>query len=225
MNSLDKDSILKLILGFSKDERRKSTLQLALTEARHLIGFDISKKSIQRIDFEFRNPIDPDEDAKSDCFNTRDKGVCDVFTALILYLVALDQLGHVFINNKKNVKICDLLKLSNVSQFKDRRILNAVKNFRNSLCHNFGLANNKRPFYKFTIDYKDREQILKLPQKTWKGVWNDKTEETQTIVYIFPLCNALEQVIDSITHQYTIGEISSSLSLEELKTRFTIITN
>ena len=49
-----KSEILDFILGLSTDVERKSTLQLALEQARHLIGYD-NAQGINRCCFETRN--------------------------------------------------------------------------------------------------------------------------------------------------------------------------
>ena len=150
--------------------------------------------------------------------------MCDAFSALSLYLIALDQLGHLFVKGKESVKVGEILKKAKISEFGNEDIRKAIKQLRNSLCHNFGLANNRKPFYKFTLDFNDENKIIELPMKVWDGNWSDKMKETQTTVHIFPLCNAIEKAINSVITQYEQGEIQCVISdIEEVKSRFTVL--
>lgn len=220
----EKDDIIRLILGLSNHDDRISTLQLALSQARRCIGYD-SKKECNMVNFTFRNTQIDNEDGQLtvNCIddNRKNADECDCFTALTLYLIVLDQLGHIFINPYRNTMIDKVLEKYGNDDFKDNRIVEAVKNLRNSLCHNFGLANTK---YKFSLNFNSYDGIIKVPDKKFNIDWSDKSKETQTIVNVFPLCNAIEKVIKSIVEKYENGELSCVIDdVEELKTRFTLI--
>ena len=71
---------------------------------------------------------------------------------------------------------------------------------------------------------RESQWIIELPMKVWDGNWSDKLGETQTTVYVFPLCNAIEKAIENVIKQYERGEIQCVISdIEEVKTRFTIL--
>lgn len=223
----EKDDIIRLILGLSNHDDRISTLQLALSQARRCIGYD-SKKECNMVNFTFRNTQIDNEDGQLtvNCIddNRKNADECDCFNALTLYLIALDQLGHIFAPRQKSVKVGEILKKSGVEEFRDDKVQTAIENLRNSLCHSFGLANNRSPYNKFTLSYNNENAIVTLPHKEWDGIWSDKSKETQTIVNVFPLCNAIEKVIKSIVEKYENGELSCVIDdVEELKTRFTLI--
>lgn len=227
----DKEIVIKFILGLDegKNSNRKSTLRLALEQARHLIGFDRTK-SISNGQFKARNFYVEAElcEKCNDCEikNKHCSDESDLFAALTLYFIALDQLGDLFgdATENKSVKISSILKKTKLKEFEDENVRSAIESLRNSLCHNFGLANNRRTFYKFSLDFSGDDGIVNLPQKQWNGTWSDKSKETQTIVNVFPLCNAIEKVIKSIVEKYENGELSCVIDdVEELKTRFTLI--
>ena len=63
-----------------------------------------------------------------------------------------------------------------------------------------------------------------MPAKVWDGNWADKSEETQTTIYVFPLCSAIEKAIDSVILQYKNGKINCEIiDMEEIKSRFTVL--
>lgn len=229
MTTTNKQRILNLVLGLASDDHRKSTLQLALEQARHLIGYT-KEKGVSIAGYKCRglNITEKDghitADRIEDNRSKDDIDVCDAFSALSLYLIALDQLGHLFVKGKESVKVGEILKKAKISEFGNEDIRKAIKQLRNSLCHNFGLANNRKPFYKFTLDFNDENKIIELPMKVWDGNWSDKMKETQTTINIFPLCNAIEKAINSVITQYEHGEILCVISdLEEIKSRFTLL--
>ena len=220
----EKDDIIRLILGLSNHDDRISTLQLALSQARRCIGYD-SKKECNMVNFTFRNTQIDNEDGQLtvNCIddNRKNADECDCFNALTLYLIALDQLGHIFVSGRKKLEVGEMLKRSRIEEFRDEEVQTAIENLRNSLCHNFGLANTK---YKFSLNFNSYDGIIKVPDKKFNIDWSDKSKETQTIVNVFPLCNAIEKVIKSIVEKYENGELSCVIDdVEELKTKFTLI--
>jgi hypothetical protein len=226
---------LNLILGLSSEKGRKSTLQMALEQARHLIGYD-KEKGITRAGYNCRrlNIRNENGHVTADLIDdSRQEDMidnCDAFTALTLYLISLDQLGCIFTSGSRDLKIWDLLKCLEIPQLKGEdyqttdKILRSIDSLRNSLCHNFGLAaKNASDCHKFILDFNDSDCAIKLPVKHWNGNWNDKTEEMQTTVFVFPFCNAIEAAIASVLEKHKSDEFQCSMDVEELKTRFTIM--
>ena len=225
----DKEKILNLVLGLTFDDHRKSTLQLALEQARHLIGYD-KKQGISVDGYKYRGLKIKEKDGHITAEISEDNrpidvlDICDAFSALSLYLIALDQLGHLFVKGKESVKVGAILKKAKIAEFGKEDTRKAIKQLRNSLCHNFGLANNRKPFYKFTLDFEKIDKIIEMPAKVWDGNWADKSEETQTTIYVFPLCSAIEKAIDSVILQYKNGKINCEIiDMEEIKSRFTVL--
>ena len=209
---------------------------MALEQARHLIGYD-KEKGITRAGYNCRrlNIRNENGHVTADLIDdSRQEDMidnCDAFSALTFYLIALDQLGHLFVkkSKRKSVYVASLLEIAKTNEFSDEGCRMAVENLRNSLCHSFGLvnmANSKNCFCKFTLDFTTVDKIIQLPTAPWNGDWEDKSEATQIEIGVFPLCNAIEKVIVSIVEQYKRGEIPCSIeNNEELKTRFTIVCN
>ena len=229
VKTTNKQRILNLVLGLAFDDHRKSTLQLALEQARHLIGYD-KEKGVSAAGYESSKLSIIEKhghvtaEIKEDNRPKDVIDICDAFSALSLYLIALDQLGHLFVKGEESVKVSGILKKAKISEFRNEDIRKAIKQLRNSLCHNFGLANCRKPFYKFTLDFYEENKVIEMPMKGWNGEWSDKSEETQTTVYVFPLCNAIEKAIESVITQYEHGEIQCVINeIEEVKSRFTIL--
>ncbi len=235
----EKNKILRLILGLESDDYRESTLQLALKQARRLVGW-IQGESISRTNFILRRSKDVqnEEGLIDGVLEASLDEEMDVLTSLSLYLIVLDQLGHIFGNksNRSN-RVKDAIELKGLSliKFKGRSMtesdLNAISNLRNSINHNFGLAcyNPKTGsgVFKYTICFDDdgNNKPVVNSLERWNGDWCDKNEESSIHVYPFSLMNFVEDIYKSYVRSYQWNRIQSPLSLEELKTRFTLKVN
>jgi hypothetical protein len=86
----ENDRIIKLILGIESENSRKSTLQLALKQARRLVGVNHGEHA-NRVCFSLRNSneeFDAEEIADSYLRSHSDEAM-DVLTSLSLYLIIL----------------------------------------------------------------------------------------------------------------------------------------
>lgn len=211
-----KSEILDFILGLSTDVERKSTLQLALEQARHLIGYD-NAQGINRCCFETRNTEAIINEMKDFCSDES----C-LLGALTFYLIALDCLGCIFVKSKGNDRITKLLEEFDIECFKDLSSKKAVQNLRDSLCHNFGLANRSNK-YVLCYDNGGNNDIFGIYRKQKKTDWSDKQIEHQTVINVFQLCRAFEDTISVIIRKYKEGIITSNIENDELKARFTIL--
>lgn len=229
----EKDDILKLILGIEPaHNRRKSTLQLAITQARILVGIKPGEKA-SRNKWKCRYLTENDELSKivDNFFKGSQDEAMNILTALSLYLIVLDQLGHIFASNtnKSNrtglaIKLCKSISTHELSD-KD---INSIEHLRNSINHNFGLAavNNTKNIgiEKFSIIIDDNGNHKPFNNEIqWDGNWHDKTTETSTQIYPFSLINLIEDTLQYFVILYINHNIKSPLSTEELKTRFTIV--
>lgn len=120
----------------------------------------------------------------------------EYFTGLTVYLILLDQIGCIFkkVGYKEGQKTNGIqIALENFSTLNPDQI-KALRALRNSLTHNFGLtsaedsrkkAKNKKKeqLYKFCLYY-DKNQLPVIPNMTWDGDYNDKTDNTDTIILI-----------------------------------------
>ena len=204
----DKEQILRLILGIENSEDRKSTLQLALKQARRLIGIT-SKEEASYTLFQRRNSKDA---------NSRDALIDTIF-----------ELGHIFgsRSNKSN-RVKEALEKSNINTGLKDIELEEIADLRNSINHNFGLAcyNPSRNLgvrkYTICIVEDGKQQPIVDAIKEWEGDWCCKNDNTSVHVYPFSLINLIERVIDSYIKQYNDAKLYTPLCVEELKTRFTI---
>lgn len=222
--------ITDLILGITTDNICISTLQLALRQARRLIGYNSVDKKISKRDFEERMGV-AEENPESDMyskglFSNANHEEMDAMTALSLYLIILDQLGHIFDKKKvKSVKIEEAIDLVEPPLFKSDEA-KAITNLRNSLNHNFGLANcyKGQGTHKFVLHFKSNEDIpIVLPTTEWDGIWSNKSESSSCHIHVFAMCKSIESIVSNIIEQYKEGKLYPSISdAEELATRFTI---
>ena len=129
IDTIEKKKIAGLILGLEPDETRKSTLQLALENARHHIGIKDGEKP-RGCSFNFRHDlVEKLESSRGRCsdeaehetneensFNDR-YGRCsdeaEIFCGLLLYLNVLEQIGTLFCKDENETNgIKKLLRLS-----------------------------------------------------------------------------------------------------------------
>lgn len=226
----DKNQILRLILGIETSENRKSTLQLALKQARRLIGIT-SKEEASYTLFKLRNSKGAkNQDAIADiALEVYIDEEMDIITSLSLYLIVLDQLGHIFgsRSNKSN-RVKEALEKSDINTGLKDIELEEIADLRNSINHNFGLAcynpSKNLGVRKYTICIVEdgKQQSVVDAIKKWEGDWCCKNEDTSVHVHPFSLINLIEKVIDSYIKQYNDEKLYTPLCVEELKTRFTI---
>lgn len=226
----ENNKILRFILGLESDACRKSTLQLALKQARRLGGVTLGESSSHTQFILRRSKEGQDKDEMADAFfDAYSEEEMDVLTSLSLYLIVLDQLGHIFgkHNNKSN-RVRDAIDLSFTTAGMSDAELDAIKELRNSINHNFGLSScrpgSEKGEFKFIICFDDNgnNKPVVEPHLEWNGDWFDKSEDTSFHVYPFSLMNYVEKIIESFASLIQKGKITSTLSMEELKTRFTI---
>lgn len=229
------EDLLDIIVGKKNDSEIKSTLQLALNQARLLVGYDNSQApAISRVNFETR-----DAQFISECI---EKEICAdnlrradepalIMNSLSLYLICLDQIGHIFFpsTSKSVLAGAVVIKMEYTEKFGTKDAPNIIDALRNSLCHNFGLSNkNNKYHYKFSLNYNEGESTSPIVEaKTkWDGIFRDISDhENDTVINIFPFMQETENLIAEIVRKYETKEIACSLSANELKTRFTIIYN
>lgn len=238
-------NIIELILGLKNDTVRKSTLQLALKQARRIAGFsegkDVSRQSWNRRGYDRASTKDQIVDIAFG--NARDEAM-DILTSLCLYLIVLDQLGHVFRKSNRGCnKVGEAITQSEMDKkyHLDAKDVKSIKELRNSINHNFGLASCKcsskkdkekekvvgKEKFIICFDNDENHKPVERGGDAWDGNWEDennkKSAKTSTLVYPFSLMNLAEDVLKSFIYKVRNGTISSPLSNGELKSRFTII--
>ena len=221
IDTTEKKEIAELILGIRIHESRKSTLQLALECGRFHLGID-NNSNINEHAFNLRHNLI--EQIQDKIIVDKCSDQAEIFAALLLYLNAMEQIGTLFCH-KNGIE--NAIKTFGPEKFSNQKI-NAIKNLRNSLAHNYGLVNfnpiTKKPTVKFTIYLDRNEAIVELPKKNWDGSYKDKYEETQCVIYAFSLLDLMKQTYDGVINKYKEGSLLFAIDdLEEIKARFTII--
>ena len=230
----DKDLIINLILGIDSSDNRISTLQLAIKQARRLVG--IAKGEYASVTKFILRRCKPDIDAEimvKSFLEAHTDEEMDLLTSMSLYFIVLDQLGHIFgdLRNNNSNKVKEAIEKSNIDSGLISAEIDEIANLRNSINHNFGLAcyspSKKNGVFKYTICFDDdgNQKPVVDAVEEWEGDWCDKSEKTSVHVYPFSLMNYVEQILNSFIEQHQKGTLKSPLCVEELKTRFTLINN
>lgn len=230
INTSEKKEIAELILGLRKSEKRKSTLQMALLSARYHTGITKQGGMPTKDTFWLRHNLEDKLLKGEDIDILPDES--ELPSSLTLYLICLEQLGTLFCEDGDgdNNGIFKSIACFSPKKFKSEEI-EAIKNLRHSLAHNFGLVsfNSKKPTdtkYKYIIYYNDSEKndIVRLPDKPWDGDWSDKSERTSCLIYAFSLMRLIEQIILRIQTRYKENKLEFAIKdLEEIKARFTVL--
>jgi len=198
------------------NENRKSCLILALKEARAIAGRDVNGKSKWE---NAKSSIDfTDEVLENDRWHG-----CTLL-GLTSYLIILDLIGCVF-------------KKKNKSESHDRDgVMNALNNFsfieleekkgikalRNSLTHNFGLANDS---HRFSLD-STSSILITIPELAYRKFNSKgKDERSYTIVNGFKICDLVESVYSEVVIQFEKSNIdfADGMYEEKLLENFTIV--
>jgi len=198
-----KDFVSKKNLG----EYRESCLIIALQNARVLFRRDKEENAINiNICEKLDNIIE-----------------FEPFIGLVNYLLILDMIGVIF-SEKKGVgeRIEDVLKRfgDNLS----KKDIIAIYILRNTLAHNYGLADKKSKI-KFILSNSCVEMI-KHPIVDWDGDFSTKNDNsTSTTINPQKLIDKIEEIYEKVKKEVIEGKLNSKLEDDELKARFTVITN
>ncbi|MBR6445684.1 MAG: hypothetical protein IKS94_04535 [Prevotella sp.] len=220
--------LIELILGIRNISDRKSTLQLALESARFHCGIE-KNGEIDNATFNLRQDF-LERIYKGD-FKHYISDEADIFSALLSYLICLEQIGTIFyikdkINEKESNGIVNAINFFSPGLSQKERI--ALKNLRNSLGHTFGLVNldhHKKGTHKFNLNFhEESKDVIKVPSEKniWDGDYLEKSERTDTIVYVYPLIRFIEKTIQNVIGEYYKGNLRF-IDYEEIKSRFTIL--
>jgi hypothetical protein len=197
------------------EQKHFSMFSLLLISARQLSGRNLSTG------FYEMSEIDPES-------NIHNTYIPNQFTGLINYLIILEQIGSLFHPkgiNKRNEKTNEIeLALENFSELEQQK-RKAIKSLRNSLVHKFGLSTAKRDKenFRFSISNQRNDQII-IPAQ-WSGDFSEKSTDTLTVVYIRDLLDLIEKIIADVKEHWTINKIELKISIEELKSRYTVNLN
>lgn len=195
----EKKELLELILGIRIKNGMKSTLQLALQSARHYCGYTIGVP-FSRKEFDLRQGGT----------QLNDEG--DMFAAILLYLIALEQLGTLFYDAKHGIdKVLE-------SSFCSKEEKEAISHLRHCLAHSYGLAirsESRKTCYLYCIDFHDSTSILSVTYEESKNIYN-------STVFAIPFSLFVEQHIEKNKKEYIDGKLNCNMELEILKARYTL---
>jgi hypothetical protein len=198
---------------------------MAVRNARYLTGRDINTgKALGICEMEY-NVLKKEDVTTHQLYNEH------FFSGLAMYLIAIDCIGCLFENSTITPKIENnnsiIRALKSFSSLDDERI-EAVKDLRNTLAHNFGLATEskggtKKTMHKFTLSFSDKAEAIKLPKKDWDGDYDDKKQRRSTIIGVSSFCDLAESIIANVYSCYESGSLILRIDENEAKSRFTIL--
>ena len=224
--------LMRLILGLEENETRKSNFMMALKSARLHTGRNVDTGIASSMEEMELKLLENKEIQRKQLLNS------ELFTGLTMYLILLEQIGSMFKRTgletikgyEKGIKysLC-MFSTFKIEENKDK--IDAINCLRNNLAHNFGLASDskgkegkyKNNKYKFTLSFSNNAPIVKLPVEKWNCKYNDKSDESSTVIGIYAFCNEVEQTVKELIKIYHTGNLEFRLSEEEIKSRFTII--
>ena len=229
---MDKEQLLKIILGISTCSERVGTFNLALERARFICGNIGEKHQLTKAEFYFR------QDTLEKCMNgnvpSQKEEIGELFVSLFLYLNCLEQLGLLFLSKKEKDEngIKESLEYAcnngmlNFNGVKEE--IKVLTRLRHSLAHNYGLVSipkwKQTTYYKYLLSFEEAgNKIIDMPKNNWSGDYTQKNDDLSVIIYVFPLINKIEEIIESIKSNFLNGTLSCSISKEELEARFTIL--
>lgn len=195
----EKKELLELILGIRIKNGMKSTLQLALQSARHYCGYTLGIP-FSRKEFDLRQGGT----------QLNDEG--DMFAAILLYLIALEQLGTLFYDAKNGIE--KVLECTSFSKEEKE----AISHLRHGLAHSYGLAiqsESGKTRYLYCIDFHDSTSILSVSYEKAKNIYN-------STVFAIPFILFVEQHVEKIKKEYICGKLNCDIELDILKARYTI---
>ena len=198
---------------------------MAVRNARYLTGRDINTvKALGICEMEY-HVLKKEDVTTHQLYNEH------FFSGLAMYLIAIDCIGCLFENSTITPKIENnnsiIRALKSFSSLDDERI-EAVKDLRNTLAHNFGLATEskggaKKTMHKFTLSFSDKAEAIKLPKKDWDGDYDDKKQRRSTIIGVSSFCDLTESIIANVYSCYESGSLKLRIDENEAKSRFTVL--
>lgn len=196
-------------------ENRDSTLMIALSGARKLTGRNI----ITGI------PLGKKEKNEKIINEVKENRYrSSLFLGITSYLIILDLVGCVFkkknITKKSNVGIIQALIHFSTLEKPQR---DTIKSLRNTLAHNFGLADDTHIF-SLSTEY---ENLIELPQEGnqyYKA--KTKNNENYTNVNEEKLCELIESVYKNLSTEFEADNLTfkNGMDIERLKKNFTILS-
>lgn len=220
MNTID------AILGLIHENNRKSCFLMAIRSARYLTGRDIvSGKALGICEMEY-NVLNKDDVITHQLYNEH------FFSGLAMYLIAIDCIGCLFDNTKiKSAEGNSIARALDSFSSIDKDRIEAIKDLRNTLAHNYGLATEntlpngkpKKYKHKFTLSFSDEAEAIKLPVINWNGKYDNKNDDCSTIIGVSSFCDMIESIIANVYKCYESDSLILRIDENEAKSRFTVL--
>lgn len=193
------------------NESRVSTLLIALRGARKLCGRSLDTGDLIDEDKKLDKLIEELEEGRY---------YSALFIGLTNYLVLLDLLGFVFTKQKniKNIPKDGIMNALNSFTDLTPNEKKAIKALRNSLAHNFGLANKD---YNFSLSYQYENMMeIARPPTVKKG---ESRQKILININEVELCTFIESIYTKVVNHHKKDEIYLTMTELQVKNRFTII--
>ena len=148
------------------------------------------------------------------------------FTSLINYLIFLEQIGALFKPKNSTSNLDDSNEIYHaLYHFSDLNKIQrkAIKSLRNTLTHKFSLAteNKGKHSYRFSLSLEKDESVV--TPKAWNGIHSNKSDSDLTTIYVHNLIELIESIYKKVISLWQKNNLDLRISLDELKSRFTII--
>ncbi|EMY80252.1 hypothetical protein pgond44_12982 [Psychroflexus gondwanensis ACAM 44] len=104
-----------------------------------------------------------------------------------------------------------------------------IEALRNALVHSYSLVNipsnqdhNENSRHIFTLSAFEDTPLIRYPDISWDGNFNNKTQNRSTTVQTNRLFDEIELIVQNVRAGVRDGSIKSRIKLPELKARYTI---
>lgn len=191
-------------------ESRISTLTIALRGSRKLSGRNLDTGKLITENEKLDKLIEEMQEGRY---------YSSLFIGLTNYLILLDLFGILFTKNKKSkvpTKDGIMNALNNFTDLETNK-KKAIKGLRNSLAHNFSLANKN---YNYSLSYEYHTMIEIIENKS--TIESKGKHKILVNINEVELCTLIENIYSKIISLHLIGEIQLTMSENEIKNRFTI---
>jgi hypothetical protein len=196
------------------ESNRYSSFSIALEDARKITGRDVATGEL-----------------KHHILTNKNNGHLEPysFIGITNYLLLLEIIGKVFepnVSSSGKKGICGALQHFSDIDEKDQYVIEAL---RNALVHSYSLVNipsnqdhNENSQHLFTLSAFEDAPLIRYPDISWDGNFNNKAENRSTIVQTNRLFDEIELIVENVRAGVRDGSIKSRIKLPELKARYTI---
>ncbi|MCX8532680.1 hypothetical protein [Chryseobacterium luquanense] len=195
----EKQFINQLLNINISEDKSVSTLAIALRGARELSNRNIETGELDKK----YDVVILDKQIENKTF------LSNKFLAITNYLIIIDLIGNMFYHKNGNENSNDAFKnaLSNFTEL-DNKIINSLKNLRNSLAHQFSLGNDTEIFI---LDYSSTsDKIIETAEETYhiEKRNQEKNNKNFTTAYYWNICDLVETIFSKLLELNNQNELS-----------------